>query len=75
MEASMMSGKYRSVLLLPFLLVGGCSDGEDEATPGASGKQLMFEDQIQSLEKAEGVERILQDGADVRRQAIEQQVE
>lgn len=71
----MMMHNYRIVLLMPFLLVGGCTGGGDEATPGASGKELMFEDQIQSLEKAEGVEQLLQDGADVRRQAIEQQVE
>ena len=43
--------------------------------PGESGKGLMFEDQIQSLEKAEGVERLLQEGADIRRQAAEQQAE
>lgn len=70
-----MAGKYHFVLLMPFLLVGGCSGGDNEATPGASGRQLMFGDQIQSLEKAEGVERILQDGADMRRRALDQQVE
>lgn len=71
----MVTNKCSFALLLTLLLVGGCSGGGDEATPGASGKELMFEDQIQSLEKAEGVEQLLQDGADVRRQAIEQQVE
>ena len=70
-----MMGQYRFVLLMPLLLVGGCSGGDDEATPGASGKELMFEDQIQSIEQAEGVEQLLQEGADIRRQAIEQQAE
>jgi hypothetical protein len=71
----MMMTKYRFVLLIPFLLIGGCSSGDGETTPDASGKELMFEDQIQSLEKAEEVEQLLQDGADVRRQIIEQQTE
>jgi hypothetical protein len=75
MEASTMADKYYLVLLIPFLLTGGCSGGDDGATPGASGRELMFEDQIQSLEKAEEVERILQEGADLRQQAVEQQAE
>ena len=70
-----MMDNYRFVLLIPFLLIGGCSSGDDETTPATSGKRLMFEDQIQSLEKAEEVEQLLQDGADVRRRAIEQQAE
>ena len=69
----MMMTKYRFVLLIPFLLIGGCSSGEDVTAPATSGKELMFEEQIQSLEKAEEVEQLLQDSADVRRQAIEQQ--
>jgi hypothetical protein len=75
MEVKMVTNKYRFALLLTLLLVGGCSGEDGKATPDTSGEELMFERQIQSLDKAEGVEQLLQDGADVRRQAIEQQAE
>ena len=66
-----MTKKYRLVLFIPFLLIGGCSSGDDEATQ--PDKENVFGDQMQSLEKAKGVEQVLQTEADKQRQAIEEQ--
>ena len=67
--------KYLIVLFMPLYLLSGCG-GEDASTlPDASSEELLFNEQIQSREKAEAVEQVLQDGADMRRQAIEQQTE
>jgi hypothetical protein len=69
----MMTKKYQLILLLPFLLIGGCSSGEDTASPEQSSKEHVFSDQTRALEKAKGVEQIIQSGADKQRQAIEEQ--
>jgi uncharacterized protein YcfL len=67
----MMAKKYRLILFIPFLLIGGCSSGEDETTQ--SNKEHVFSDQTQALEKAKGVEQVLQTETDKQRQAIEEQ--
>jgi len=69
----MMTKKYRFILFIPFLLIGGCSGGEDTATPEQSSKEHVFSDQARALEKAKGVEQVIQSGADRQRQAIEEQ--
>jgi hypothetical protein len=69
----MMTKKYRFILFIPFLLIGGCSSGEDNTTPEQSNKEHVFSDQARALEKARGVEQVLQSGADKQRQAIEEQ--
>jgi uncharacterized protein YcfL len=66
-----MTKKYRLILLIPFLLIGGCSSGDDETTQ--SNKEHVFSDQTQAIEKAKGVEQVLQTEADKQRQAIEEQ--
>jgi hypothetical protein len=66
-----MTKKYRLILFIPFLLIGGCSSGDDETTQ--SNKEHVFSDQTQALEKAKGVEQVLQTEADKQRQAIEEQ--
>jgi hypothetical protein len=66
-----MTKKYRLILLIPFLLIGGCSNGDDETTQ--SNNEHVFSDQTQALEKAKGVEQVLQTEADKQRQAIEEQ--
>ena len=68
-----MTKKYQLILLLPFLLTGGCSSREDTATPEQSSKEHVFSDQARALEKAKGVEQVIQSGADRQRQAIEEQ--
>jgi len=67
----MMAKKYRLILFIPFLLIGGCSSGDDETTK--SNREHVFSDQTQALEKAKGVEQVLQTEADNQRQAIEEQ--
>lgn len=67
--------KHLIVLFMPLFLLCGCSGEDDKTLPDASSKELIFDEQIQSLEKAQAVEQMLQDGADIRRQAIEQQTE
>jgi hypothetical protein len=69
----MMTNKYRSILFIPFLLIGGCSSGEDNTFPAQSSKEGILKDQIRALEKAKEVEQVLQNGADNRRQAMEEQ--
>jgi PBP1b-binding outer membrane lipoprotein LpoB len=69
----MMKKRYQLILLLPFLFIGGCSSGEDTTTPERSSKEHVFSDQTRALEKAKGVEQVIQSGADKQRQAIEEQ--
>ena len=69
----MMTKKYRLILFIPFLLIGGCSSGDDETTHNQSNKENVFSSQTQALEKAKGVEQVLQSEADKQRQAIEEQ--
>jgi uncharacterized lipoprotein len=69
----MMTKKYRFILFIPVILIAGCSSGEDETTQEQSGKEHVFSEQTRALEKAKEVERVLQSGADKRRQAIEEQ--
>ena len=68
-----MTKKYQFIFLLPFLLIGGCSSGEDNTTPEQSSKEHVFSDQTRALEKAKGVEQMIQGGADRQRQMIEEQ--
>ena len=67
----MMTKKYRLLLFIPFILIGGCSSGDDETTQ--SNEEHVFSDQTQALEKAKAVEQMLQTEADKRHQAIEEQ--
>ena len=41
-QEAMMTKRYRSILFIPFLLIGGCSSGEDTATPEQSSKEHVF---------------------------------
>jgi hypothetical protein len=72
-QESMMIKKYQLLLLLPVLFIGGCSSGEDETAQTQSSKEHVFSDQARALEKAKGVEQVIQSGADKQRQAIEEQ--
>ena len=69
----MMTKEYRFILFIPFILIGGCSSGEDETDQTQSSKEHVFSDQTRVLEKAKEVEQVLQSGADKQRQAIEEQ--
>jgi uncharacterized protein YcfL len=68
-----MRKMYQSILFIPFLLIGGCSSGEDQTTQAPPSKEHVFSDQARALEKAREVEQVIQSGADKQRQAIEEQ--
>ncbi len=68
-----MLKKYRSILFVPFLLLGACSSGDEQTTTEKSSDDHILKNQMRALEKAKGVEQMLQQGADRNRQAIEEQ--
>lgn len=55
-----------ATLLLVFLV--GCPGGNDDNPP----KQHIWQDQVNALEKAKGVEQIILDSANRRRQEIDE---
>ena len=67
----MMVRKYLYILFISFFIMGGCSSEEDKTTSEQSNKEHFLKDQARALEKAKGVEQMLQSGADKRQQQIE----
>lgn len=61
-----------AMLVLP-VLMSGCSKDQENTAPAESKQGKIFNTQIQALEKAKGVEQMLQNGADKQRQKIEEQ--
>ena len=72
-QGSMMTKMYQLLLLLPMPLIGGCSDEKEDITQKQPSEEGVLSDQTRALEKAKGVEQVLQSGADKQRQAIEEQ--
>lgn len=68
-----MIKKNRFILLLSFLFVVGCSGEEDKAASGSSDIVNPLQDQVDALEKAKSVEKMLQDEVSKRHQAMEEQ--
>ncbi len=68
-----MFRKYICILSVSFFLIGGCSSEEDKTTIEQTNKEHFLKDQARALEKAKGVEQMLQSGADKRQQQIEEQ--
>ena len=58
--------KNRLILFVLFILVAGCSSESDKAVPEQPSKTPLFNEQVQALEKAKGVEQMLQLEADNR---------
>ena len=58
---------------MSLLIVIGCSREDAPATKDKSSKEHIFKDQEQAIEKAKGVELLLQNAADKQRQTIEEQ--
>jgi hypothetical protein len=56
-----------------FLFLGACSSGEDQVTPDKPKNDHILKEQMRALEKAREVEQMLQDGADKRKQTMEEQ--
>ncbi len=65
--------KQTKIILISFFLMNGCSkkSGENQQPESKEGK--IFNTQIQALEKAKGIERMLQNSADKQQQKIEEQ--
>lgn len=55
------------------LVIAACSNEEDKVTSEETNKEHFASDQKRALEKAKGVEQMLQDGADKRALEIEEQ--
>lgn len=65
--------KQTKIIFISFFLMNGCSkeSGENQQPESKQGK--IFNTQVQALEKAKGIEQILQNSADKQRQKIEEQ--
>lgn len=64
--------KHRSIVCVLFIFIAGCSSGDAEKKPEKPSKTLIFNDQVKALEKAKGVEQMLQMGADKRLQNLDE---
>jgi uncharacterized protein YcfL len=67
--------KYYFVIFTPFILIAGCSSGENETTIEQSSKEPIINDQMLALEKAKEVEQIIQRGMEKRVQDLEEESE
>ncbi len=65
--------KYGITLLVSFILINGCSKEQEDTISVESKQGKIFNAQVQALEKAKGVEQMLQNGADKQRQNIDAQ--
>lgn len=68
-----MLKKYRLIPLIPLILIGSCTSEENKTAPTEPDKNHIFQDQLRALEKAKGVEQMLQNASDKRRKALEEQ--
>ena len=64
----------RFVWLIPVLILGGCSDNDanDKAQGEKSAGDHVWKTQTNAIEKARGVEQIIQNSADEQRQMIDE---
>lgn len=65
--------KFLTISFILSFMIGGCSSEEDKTTSEQANKEHVLKDQVRALEKAKGVEQMLQSGADKRQQQIEEQ--
>lgn len=68
----------KHLMLLVMALVSGCSGGEEQPDAASSeaiktGETLIFQEQIDALDKARQVEQLLQNSNEQQRQLIEEQ--
>ncbi|MFH2045504.1 MAG: hypothetical protein ABIK92_10205 [Pseudomonadota bacterium] len=63
--------KYLFILFISFLLIGGCSNGEDKNTA----KEHILSDQVRALEKAKNVEQVLKKRSDKQLHDMDEQSE
>ncbi|MCF6202179.1 MAG: hypothetical protein L3J59_00705 [Methylococcaceae bacterium] len=62
------------LLIMSLFLIAGCSSAEQDSTTQDQPKKVqLFKEQTEALEKAKGVEKMLQMGADRNQKIIEEQ--
>ena len=73
----MKSSILVSSVLLIYLLPGCSSDSEEQASPGSTGgsSQPVFQDQINALDKAKGLEQDMNKAFEQRTQEMESQTQ
>lgn len=60
-------------LIMSLFLIAGCSSEQDSTTQDQPKKVQLFKEQTDALEKAKGLEKTLQMGADRNQKIIEEQ--
>lgn len=68
----MMIKKYRILFCILFLLIAGCSSGEEGSTIEPSSNENILNDPMQALEKAKQVEQMVQDSFEKQRRLIDE---
>ena len=68
-----MITKYSYILFITLFLISGCSSSSDETSTETIQKEHFASDQKRALDKAKGVEQLLQDNADQRQREIDEQ--
>ncbi|NJN46672.1 MAG: hypothetical protein HC808_09535 [Candidatus Competibacteraceae bacterium] len=61
------------ILMLPMLLLLGCSDSEPEVKQERTVDSVIVKEQLRAIEKAKGVEQTLQNAVQQRDQEMERQ--
>ena len=67
-----MIKKYQFLVLIPALLFGGCSDEEEKTEPAESSSERIINRQTDVIEQARKVEDALLQGAEQRKEALEE---
>jgi uncharacterized protein YcfL len=65
--------KFHILFIAVFLVIGCSNESDDKNLSVQTEQPHVLKTQKQALDKATGVEQMLQDGANLRRQAIEEQ--
>ena len=59
--------KYSLIVLMPLILLLGCSNGDDKVVD----KSHLLDGHKKAMDKAKSLDKVIQDGLDKRREAIE----
>jgi len=68
-----MKKTFFPLIIMPLFLIAGCSSKQDSTTQEQPKKVQLFKEQTEALEKAKGVEKMLQMGVDRNQKKIEEQ--
>ncbi|MES9900188.1 MAG: hypothetical protein ABW148_14370 [Sedimenticola sp.] len=63
----MMMKKHQVLLFVPFFIIFGCSSEDGNTTSEQSSEEHVFKDQVQALNKAKDVEKIIQSATEKKR--------